>query len=188
MIDEICAKPEMFERSVNENIRCNGERVWIDWTNRVVLDRQGRVTEILSIGSDITEVRQLEQERAINEERFRSLMEHTEEGFYLFETVETVSVDLPVEEQIRRIYRGSIVECNDAQARMYGYEKAAEVIGKTLADFHGSTDNQENIAFLTAWIESGYNISGAVARPVDPGVLLLFVPKCCVGMGLDSPV
>ena len=39
-------------------------------------------------------------------------------------------------------------------------------------------------------IEAEADCVGAlcVARPVDPGVLLLFVPKCCVGMGLDSPV
>jgi PAS domain S-box-containing protein len=72
LMEDICADPKKFERSTNENIRRNGERVWIDWTNKVVLDEQGQIREILSIGSDITERKQTEQEL----ERYR---EHLEE-------------------------------------------------------------------------------------------------------------
>jgi signal transduction histidine kinase len=42
-------------------MRRNGERVWIDWTNKVVLDATGQMAEILSIGSDITERRRAEE-------------------------------------------------------------------------------------------------------------------------------
>jgi PAS domain S-box-containing protein len=60
LIADICATPEAFEQSVNENVRRNGERVWIAWTNRIVRDGKGEVLEILSIGTDITEVRRAE--------------------------------------------------------------------------------------------------------------------------------
>jgi PAS domain S-box-containing protein len=72
LMERICADPQKFERNINENMRRNGDRVWIDWTNRVVLDEQGRIREILSIGSDITERKQAEEEL----ERHR---EHLEE-------------------------------------------------------------------------------------------------------------
>jgi PAS domain S-box-containing protein len=62
LMEEICADPRKFERNINENIRRNGERVWIDWTNKVVLDEQGKIKEILSIGSDITERRLAEEQ------------------------------------------------------------------------------------------------------------------------------
>lgn len=66
LMDEICKDPVAFEQSVNENVRRNGDRVWIAWTNKVVLDRQGRVAEILSIGLDITARKRAEEElRAI---------------------------------------------------------------------------------------------------------------------------
>jgi PAS domain S-box-containing protein len=55
LMDEICANPSAFEQNVNENMRRNGERVWIAWTNKVQLNSQGEVTEILSIGMDITD-------------------------------------------------------------------------------------------------------------------------------------
>ncbi len=62
LLDQISTDPKAFERSVNENLRYNGERVWVAWTNKAVLDAQGRVKEILSIGSDITGQRQLEEQ------------------------------------------------------------------------------------------------------------------------------
>ena len=68
LMDEVCAYPKRFERSSNENMRCNGERVWIDWTNKVVLDERGQIREILSIGSDITE-------RMLAEEQVQKLHE-----------------------------------------------------------------------------------------------------------------
>jgi PAS domain S-box-containing protein len=55
LMDQILADPKAFEQNVNENMRRNGERVWISWTNRIVVGEQGQVAEILSIGTDITE-------------------------------------------------------------------------------------------------------------------------------------
>jgi signal transduction histidine kinase/ActR/RegA family two-component response regulator len=60
-MEEICAAPESFEQNVNENVRRDGSRVWIAWTNRIVRDERGRVKELLSVGSDITERRRAEE-------------------------------------------------------------------------------------------------------------------------------
>jgi len=62
LMDRILADPRAFEQNVNENIRRNGERAWIAWTNRIVLGPDGRVAEILSIGTDITQQRRAEEE------------------------------------------------------------------------------------------------------------------------------
>ena len=65
LMDRICADPKAFERNVNENMRRDGRRVWIEWNNRIVWDPQGRVSEILSVGTDITDrkIREHEIER-----------------------------------------------------------------------------------------------------------------------------
>ncbi len=60
LMDEICQNPAAFEQNVNENVRRSGERVWVAWTNKVVLDPEGQVSEILSIGADITERKRAE--------------------------------------------------------------------------------------------------------------------------------
>ncbi len=62
LMDEICANPAAFEQNLNECVRRNGERVWIAWTNRIVRDERGQVAEILSIGTDITARKQVEEE------------------------------------------------------------------------------------------------------------------------------
>ncbi len=55
LMEQIQSDPQTFEQNINENIRRDGERVWVAWTNRVVQDAEGKVVEILSIGTDITE-------------------------------------------------------------------------------------------------------------------------------------
>jgi len=61
LMEQILLDPIAFERNINENMRRNGERVWIAWTNRILWDTQGRVAEILSIGTDITELKGAEE-------------------------------------------------------------------------------------------------------------------------------
>ncbi len=61
LMEQICADPVAFEQNVNENIRHNGERVWIAWTNRIVWDAQGQVSEIFSVGADVTELKHAEE-------------------------------------------------------------------------------------------------------------------------------
>jgi PAS domain S-box-containing protein len=78
LMDEVCADPQRFARNTNENVRRNGERVWIDWTNRVVLDDRGEIREILSIGSDITERMRADAERERFAEQLRELSAHIE--------------------------------------------------------------------------------------------------------------
>jgi PAS domain S-box-containing protein len=69
LMEEILAEPQKFEHNINENMRRDGERVWIDWTNKVMLDEQGQIKEILSIGSDITDRKQAEEQiRRLNED------------------------------------------------------------------------------------------------------------------------
>ncbi len=62
MVDDILKRPERYELNVNENIRNNGERVTIAWTNRAICDERGEAVEILSVGNDITERRRAEKD------------------------------------------------------------------------------------------------------------------------------
>ena len=80
LMEQIRLDPVAFERNINENLRRNGERVWIAWTNRIVHDTQGRVAEILSIGTDITELKQAEETiRELNTGLERRVAERTAE-------------------------------------------------------------------------------------------------------------
>jgi PAS domain S-box-containing protein len=55
LMAKICENPTVFEQNINENMLRDGSRVWIAWTNKTAFDAEGKLIEVLSIGSDITE-------------------------------------------------------------------------------------------------------------------------------------
>lgn len=62
MIDDMAMHPAEYVENKNENMLRSGERVWIAWTNKAVLDKDGRVKEIICIGNNITKLKQAEEE------------------------------------------------------------------------------------------------------------------------------
>ncbi len=73
LMDQILADPKAFERNVNENMRRSGERVVIAWTNKIVPDEQGNIAEVLSIGTDITELKRAQEEIKERNAELRSI-------------------------------------------------------------------------------------------------------------------
>jgi PAS domain S-box-containing protein len=116
MIKDIVINPEKFITNENENMRRNGERVWVAWTNKAIRDGNGKVTEILCIGNDITERRRLEILLSESEERYRRLFETANDGILLLDKSE-----------------GNITHANPAVTAMLGYSKE-ECIGNQLQD------------------------------------------------------
>ena len=110
MIVEITAHPEYHGTNVNENMRKNGERVWIAWTNKPVFDEQGEIAELLSVGLDITPRIRDQQALQGSEARYRSIFNSNVDAFLLFDT------------------DGSIVDANARAGELYGYTRN-ELIG-----------------------------------------------------------
>ena len=80
LMKNICADPAAFQQNTNENIRRDGSRVWISWTNRIIQDERKGITEILSVGTDITQQRQAEQAlRVLNQTLEMEVAERTRE-------------------------------------------------------------------------------------------------------------
>jgi diadenylate cyclase len=55
MVNDLGFNAEGYAVNVSENVRRNGDHVWIAWINKALRDEQGRLTEILCIGNDITD-------------------------------------------------------------------------------------------------------------------------------------
>ena len=62
MIQDLVSHPERYIDNENENMRRNGERVWVAWTNRAIYDHEDRLSEILCIGIDRTEQKRTAEE------------------------------------------------------------------------------------------------------------------------------
>ena len=90
MILEIGRHPEKFRNNMNENMRKDGELVWIAWTNKPIFDDSGQVAEILCVGNDITSRVKAEKEL----EKYRSSLE---------ELVEERTEELRESEELSRL-------------------------------------------------------------------------------------
>ena len=106
-----------------------------------------------------------EAQRAIlqNQERYYNFISQSTEGIWRCEVEEPIPTSLPVAEQLDRIFRyGYLAECNDAMAKMYGFRDAYDLMGLKLDVL--MPQNEENITYLTAFIESGYKMHDALSK------------------------
>ena len=82
MIRSICNNPAAFINNENENIRKNGERVWISWNNHSLTGPDGQIQGVLSIGQDITARKAIESKLQESEQRFRSFVENVNDVLF----------------------------------------------------------------------------------------------------------
>ena len=76
LVQDIVSHPEQYLGNINENVCRDGRRVWMAWTNKPVFDVDGKVIEILAVGTDITERKQAE--RALMEANATLVAAHNE--------------------------------------------------------------------------------------------------------------
>ena len=70
------------------------------------------------------------------EERYRTFLSLSGDAIARLELDEPFAVDAPLEEQMRHLTRHAYVrECNDAFARLYGLERAQDLIGRGFAEY-----------------------------------------------------
>lgn len=65
LLSEIFSDINKYSTNINENIKKNGERVWVYWANKPILDDQGNYIGIFSVGTDITERKKLEMQNEL---------------------------------------------------------------------------------------------------------------------------
>ena len=102
-----------------------------------------------------------------SEERYRAFIAVSSEAVWRVELEVPVATALSPEAQIEHFYRYAyLAECNDAMARMYGYEKAADLLGVRLGDLVPQSD-PANFEYLRAFISTGYRLAEAESNEVD---------------------
>ncbi|MEW6268499.1 MAG: PAS domain S-box protein [Thermodesulfobacteriota bacterium] len=116
---------------------------------------------------DVTARRQAEERLRRSDERYRAFLEHSSEAIWRFELSAPLAVTLDADAQIDAFYRDAyLAECNDAMARMYGHERAEDLVGEPLGKLLPRED-PANVAYLRRFIGSGYRLTDAESHEVD---------------------
>jgi PAS domain S-box-containing protein len=185
LMDDLYAHPERYARNENENMRKNGERVWIAWTNKPIIDKQGRFAELLCVGNDITDLKrvekELEQHRIGLEELVRERTSELSEtiGNLQREIAERRRAEDALIESERR-YRflfddspaGSVIigsdgllkDINKSFEQVLGYTRD-EIIGRPAVDFIAAYD-RERVAGVLRKRFGGDKVSEEIDTPV----------------------
>ncbi len=122
---------------------------------------------VYGIYSDISERKETEKALRTSEERYRAFVKQSSEGIWRYELLEPLSIKLPVEEQMKHIFKFAyLAECNDNVAKMYGYQTADEIIGARLNEMLPDTQTQ-NLEYIKSFVKSSYRLSNAETNDID---------------------
>jgi len=137
MILDIGVHPEHYKRNENENIRKDGTRVWVAWTNTPVLYDHGQCVEVLAIGNDITERKRVEEALRKSEELLGKAFHTNQDAI-----------------NINRLADGMYVLINEGLTRMLGYTEG-EIVGRTSIELNIWKNLEDRQRLLTELGKSG---------------------------------
>ncbi|HBG28418.1 MAG: hypothetical protein A2Y10_11030 [Planctomycetes bacterium GWF2_41_51] len=101
IVRDIKRRPELYAAFENQNICKDGRRVWVSWANKAIRDEDGKVMEILCVGHDITQRKQMENELQL----LAAAVRNSNDAITI--------LDL----------KGSIISWNHGAERIYGYSE-----------------------------------------------------------------
>ncbi len=154
--------------------RGDGTTGWQSGRGLVVRDEVGVPRVLRGVVMDVTaqtlarlRTESLAAALQASETRYRSFVAQSTEGIWRVELARPIPTNAPSLEQVEAIYRdGYMAECNDAMARMYGYETADALIG-TRIDQLLVREDPRNTDYLQAFVESDYRLEGVESIEVD---------------------
>ena len=83
MVDSIIDDPDNYSVNINENIKKNGELVWVEWHNKALFDESGIRTGHMAIGIDITKRKLAEDNLKRSEALYRAIGESIDYGVWV---------------------------------------------------------------------------------------------------------
>jgi PAS domain S-box-containing protein len=146
-------------------IALDGHRIDFEVT-AIPLRQRTQIVGAVAIALDITERLRVEKALRESEERHQAFVAQSSEAIWRYEVAEPFSIGLSVDHQLDLCYKHAyLAEANDVMARIYGFQKADDVIGKSLGELLPRTPENED--FLREFIASGYRVVDIESRRID---------------------
>jgi len=152
----------------------------------VFKDSAGEVSGMVGTMLDISELKRTEQHLTYSEDRYKAFIAMSTEGIWLADVDPPIDISLSGEEQVASFIENiRIAECNDALARIYGYSRAAEMIGRRTREFYDQDQIQD---VLHQFVENGYSLHDYETRQYDRQGRQLWISSSLVGVVADGKV
>ncbi|HJQ08161.1 MAG TPA: PAS domain S-box protein [Candidatus Saccharimonadales bacterium] len=157
------AVPASFDRDNNGRM----VESFFDFVHQPYRNEKGVVVGVMVFGVEVTDQVQARERALESEQRYQAFIHNSQEGIWRFEVEEPIPIKLKLAQQIDLMYeRAYLAEANDAMAAMYGAESAASLMGMRLPELL-VRDDPLNTAYLKAFIQSGYSLSGVDSHELD---------------------
>lgn len=149
----------------NVGLRKDGTIFPLEARGRMI-SYQGRLVRVVAL-RDLTERKRADAALRASEERYRAFVSQSSEAIWCFELKRPLPLNVSDRIWIKRAYReGYLAECNDAMARMYGYEHARQITGFGLSKMM-PRDDPRNVAMLLRFRREGYRLVDVESHEVD---------------------
>ena len=143
----------------------DGVRHDILFHKAIFRDQSGAIAGMVGTMLDISEQKLIESDLVKSDDRYRAFISMSREGIWRGDLQPPVDITLPVDQQVAAIIENlTIVECNDALAHIYGFERAEEMIGRRTREFYDLDQIHE---VLDALVRSNYALADYETRQFD---------------------
>jgi PAS domain S-box-containing protein len=164
----------------------DGRLVWLDLTAIVLHSETGEILCGMAMVENITARKNAEETLRTSEERYRAFVVNSSEAIWRFEIADPIDTDLPLDKQLRLLYEQAyLAECNDATARLHGYDRADDLIGLSVGDLF-PTSEPSNVAACRAFLSRSYRLNGVESTERDGSGFRRFFLTSVIGIVLNK--
>ena len=130
-IRDFFLNPDKFKIQEVENVRRNGERVQVTWTNRPILNNEGKAVEFLWVGVDVTERRQTRRQiRTLTHELLKA--QETERYRIARDLHDHIAQDLSsLKIRLQTLFSSHMPEDAEIRKQM---ESTAQILQRSISD------------------------------------------------------
>jgi diguanylate cyclase (GGDEF)-like protein/PAS domain S-box-containing protein len=168
---------QMYEAKV---LFGDGVRHDIIFHKAVFRNPAGDVSGMVGSMLDISDQKLSENNLLQSEDRYRAFIAISTEGIWRGEVSPQVPVTMPHVEQVAAFIDNlTIAECNDALAKIYGFNAAPEIVGRRTREFYDIDQVQD---VLEKFVASGYSLHDYETRQYDRYGHEIWISSTLVGV------
>lgn len=173
--DKIRSLVDYYKNSINETDfnfeyrfrKEDGTYVYINDKGYLIRNEEGKVIRMIGAAEDITGRKQSALAIEESEQRYKMFLKQSTEGIWRIELNEAMHIKTPPDKMIEYCYNnGYIAECNDAFAKMYGFDKAEDIIGAPLNKILPNT-NPVNQEYFYKFFSQGFKVEDELSYEFD---------------------